>query len=92
MLQPPIRTCIICRSKSNKKNLIRLTPVKQRLIVDTKQNIGGRGYYICREVKCIEAGLKKKLLRKTIKDDLFLQEALLEQLMVGVAPKNNSSA
>ncbi len=49
----PIRTCIVCRAKRSKKELIRLTIDARGLIVrDDHMKIQSRGAYVCPNKSC----------------------------------------
>jgi len=59
----PIRTCICCRSKGSKHELLRLVVgPKGEVVVDKKGSMKGRGAYICRKGECIERLLKHRKL------------------------------
>ena len=51
----PIRTCISCRSKRAKIDLIRLVIDEQgRIVKDISGKMPGRGAYVCKTRSCIE--------------------------------------
>jgi len=57
----PLRTCLICRKKKEKKTLIRLTvQADGSMTRDPKQRAAGRGYYVCDDPFCLERLLKKE--------------------------------
>lgn len=47
------RTCCICRSKGDKRSLIRLVASQGRLVVDDLQRLPGRGGYVHPTVGCV---------------------------------------
>jgi predicted RNA-binding protein YlxR (DUF448 family) len=57
----PIRTCVSCRSKKAKKELIRLV-IKgdNRVVIDKLKRINGRGTYVCNDSTCMERFIKKR--------------------------------
>ena len=60
----PIRTCVSCRSKRPKKELLRLVLDKDdRIIADEFQKKKGRGIYLCDDVSCIRKFLKRKAMK-----------------------------
>ncbi len=62
------RTCISCRKKDNKHNLVRIVNSKENgITVDTKQNLEGRGVYICKDEKCFDKLIKNKALSRALK-------------------------
>ena len=49
------RTCISCRAKKDKKELIRIVKNKDGVIkVDLSQRLEGRGAYICDNIICFD--------------------------------------
>lgn len=64
------RTCIACRSKNNKANLLRIVSVENEPILDTTHKINSRGVYICNNIECIQKILKMKNPSKILKIDV----------------------
>ena len=63
----PIRTCISCRTKKEKKELLRIVSVEGKALIDKEQNKNTRGIYICNNTDCINKLLKGKDISKCIK-------------------------
>lgn len=86
----PQRTCIVCRTVRDKRDLLRIvrTPEGQ-IIVDGTGKANGRGAYLCRQVECLETGLRDKRLARALKADISAEtrDALLSQIatMVNVS-------
>ncbi len=56
----PLRTCIGCRQTKEKDKLLRITYNGSAGIkADPEGTHEGRGAYVCRDAKCIEAAYKK---------------------------------
>ena len=52
----PIRTCICCRSKKEKNNLIKLVLNNEQMVIrDDHGNRNGRGAYVCPAKTCIDS-------------------------------------
>ena len=49
----PLRTCLVCRRKLEKKSLCRLVNSGDELVYDFRFRSPGRGYYICRNAECL---------------------------------------
>ena len=61
----PLRMCIACREKKDKKSLIRVVKNKDDVIsLDFTGKMAGRGAYICNDINCINKLVKQKLLNK----------------------------
>ncbi|MCK5539869.1 MAG: YlxR family protein [Deltaproteobacteria bacterium] len=50
----PLRTCLICRQRAEKKSLCRLVLVGAELYYDSRFRAPGRGYYICKKTECLD--------------------------------------
>jgi len=61
----PERTCIVCRKKTFKTNLIRFCIENEKLVIDYEQKKGGRGAYSC--LSCLPKIKKSKILKKLLK-------------------------
>ena len=65
------RTCIGCRAKKEKKELIRIVKNKQdEVLIDLKQNESGRGSYICKNQSCFEEAIRKGRFKSALKINL----------------------
>lgn len=62
-----IRTCIACRAKKGKNELIRIVASEGIARIDESQKENTRGIYICNDKNCINRLLKAKDLSKCIK-------------------------
>jgi len=58
----PERTCIICRKKLPKKELLRFCVKNNQIVLDKTQKGGGRGAYFCSE--CLSKIKNLKVKRK----------------------------
>ncbi|MCK4339378.1 MAG: DUF448 domain-containing protein [Candidatus Cloacimonetes bacterium] len=59
----PERTCVICKKKNEKSNLIRFVIKNNLIVFDYKQRMQNRGYYCCQTSNCkdkLEKWLKKR--------------------------------
>ena len=64
----PERTCVACRQKKAKWELLRIVRTPQGgLEIDPGGKMAGRGAYLCRLKECWEEGLKKKRLDRALK-------------------------
>lgn len=68
MQKTPLRTCIICREKKEKRKLIRIVRDKenQTVFFDKTGKANGRGAYICDSDKCIEAVSSVKIINHAL--------------------------
>jgi len=61
----PQRTCVICRRKTVKKQLIRFILLSSEIVFDLNCDVEKRGYYVCDDNNCLQKLEKKvkKILR-----------------------------
>jgi predicted RNA-binding protein YlxR (DUF448 family) len=69
----PERSCIVCRGKRAKKELIRLVGSADIVKIDLKGKDAGRGAYLCPIRECWEMGLKGDRLEHALKVKLTLE-------------------
>lgn len=66
-----IRMCIVCRTKRNKDELIRLVKNDKNIIeVDKNKKGTGRGAYLCNNAQCINKGTSAIYLKKAFKNNI----------------------
>ncbi len=62
----PQRTCIGCKAKKDKKDLIRIVKDKEgNIFIDRTGKANGRGAYICDDINCLEQAIKSKSLQRS---------------------------
>lgn len=67
----PQRTCLACRQVKPKRELVRIVKMlDDKIVVDEKGKIPGRGAYFCRVRKCWEEGLKTNRLEYALRTKL----------------------
>ena len=71
----PQRTCVVCRTVHDKRELVRLVRTPEGLlVVDKTGKQSGRGAYLCRQRSCWEAALKGRQLAKALKMEVGARE------------------
>lgn len=71
-----IRTCIACRAKKNKHELLRIVKNNGVTLIDERYNINARGMYICPDIKCLERLEKNKNIERVIKIEMTKEELI----------------
>ncbi len=76
----PQRSCIACRDKKDKRDLIRLVYSSNIVDIDPKGKKAGRGAYLCPKFECWDIGLRKNRLDHALRANLSPEnrQALLE--------------
>jgi len=69
-MPPAERTCVSCRKKGIKGELIKLTNTPQGVIIDYSERLPGRGAYVCPEKPCIGKVLKEGVLSRAFKESV----------------------
>ena len=71
MKQKPARTCIVCNTQNEKRELLRIVKSKDGIIeVDLTGKKNGRGAYICKNEECLDKLVKTKKLEKAFKQEI----------------------
>ncbi|MCR5419430.1 MAG: YlxR family protein [Lachnospiraceae bacterium] len=79
----PVRTCIGCRTRKSKMELVRIAGRKPdmndkdlTLVIDSDAGMDGRGVYLCKSMECFDRALKyKQFIRAfgtTVSDEQFV--------------------
>ena len=66
--KPPIRTCVACRTSSDKRELIRIVRTPDGHVeVDPRGKANGRGAYLCANEECFETARQRRKLDSALK-------------------------
>ena len=79
------RRCVACRLNKQQNEMLRIARINDEYVIDEKNKLGGRGAYVCRDPKCVELTIKKRLLNRAFKTNLDVK--IYE--MLGEYEKNN---
>ncbi len=73
--RPPQRTCVACRSTSDKRELVRIVRSPAGTVeVDPTGKQAGRGAYLCRQTECWDAALKKDRVASALRTKLTAED------------------
>lgn len=61
----PIRTCVGCRTRANKCELIRLVQQSGSVIIDRRQRLPGRGAWV--HEACIEQAIRRRAIARALR-------------------------
>jgi len=76
MKKQPQRSCVVCRTVRDKKDLLRvvLTPDGD-VVFDPSGKVSGRGAYLCKNPECIKAEMSKSgRLARSLKHNITSEE------------------
>ncbi len=74
----PLRMCVACRKMLPKDELVKVVFKDSKVEIDHFFKKQGRGAYICKDLKCIEAAKKKKAFSKHFKT--FIPDAIYDEI------------
>ena len=63
----PTRSCVVCRQKFDKRDLIRVVYTESGLVIDTTGKMNGRGAYLCHQTACWERATSTNLLDQALR-------------------------
>ena len=79
MKKIPQRSCVVCRTKKDKNELIRIVKNQtNEIIIDESGKKPGKGAYICDSIECLEKGIKTKALSRAL--ELEIPNEIYEKL------------
>ena len=86
MKKIPQRTCIGCKEKKEKRELIRIVKDKEgNITLDRTGRSNGRGAYICDNIQCLEKAIKTKALAGTF--EMEIEETVYNELRGVISEK-----
>ena len=75
----PLRSCIVCRKKSDKSEFIKIVKNKNGTIeIEKNKKLEGRGAYICKNIECFKKCQKTRALNRIFKTEI--QQNLYEDI------------
>ena len=79
MKKIPQRSWVVCRTKKDKNELIRIVRNQANEInIDESGKKPGKGAYICDSLECLEKGIKSKALKRAL--EVEIPEEIYENL------------
>ena len=75
----PKRMCLITRQMKPKSELIRLVRLDGKIVVDKKQKIQQRGFYVSRDAETLKNLKKSKALNRAFKCEV--PESIYDEVM-----------
>ncbi len=79
-LRGPVRTCVACRRRASKAELIRVIASDGAVVVDERHRLPGRGAYLHRGGECVSKAVRTRLLPRALRAEGPLEMAALEGL------------
>lgn len=70
----PLRTCVVCRDKTGKRQLVRVVQSSDGLQVDPGGKMNGRGAYLCEREECWQRAIMSDVLAKALRVPLTAED------------------
>lgn len=89
----PQRTCIVCRTTSDKRALVRIVRMAEGgVAVDERGKVPGRGAYLCHQVTCWQSALDGRALERALNTPLSdTERTTLENYSSRIALKSSTT-
>lgn len=72
----PLRTCIACREKRPKRELLRVVCTPEGAVeIDVRGKRAGRGAYLCPRAECLEVAVQAQRLSRALKCQVNIEKA-----------------
>lgn len=79
-----IRQCISCRKQFPRRDLIRITKTREKVIINPSRYELGRSAYVCKSTRCINLAIKEKKIAKMLRTSVKSMEEIIPKLEVAV--------
>ena len=66
----PIRSCVVCRRRQEKRQLTRIVMVAEGIVRDLSGKLDGRGAYLCADATCWQRAASSDLLARALRQPL----------------------
>ncbi len=63
----PVRTCVVCREKADKRALTRVVRTAAGVQIDPSGKMDGRGAYLCEREACWDSAARGDVLARALK-------------------------
>ncbi len=70
----PVRTCVGCRQRGNRSDLIRIANFQGNLSVDSDKKMPGRGSWLHKKTKCLETAVERKAFGRAFRGKADLEQ------------------
>ena len=77
-MSEPVRTCIGCRERTEKSQLLRVVARDGAVAIDHRQIMPGRGAYFHPRPACLEQALKRRSLGRALRSEIDGQRAAVK--------------
>ncbi|MCY0920834.1 MULTISPECIES: YlxR family protein [unclassified Streptomyces] len=81
----PERTCVGCRERAAKSDLLRIVAVEDECVPDPRGTLPGRGAYVHPAVVCLDQAVRRRAFPRALRSAGTLDTAELRKAVAGEA-------
>ena len=87
----PVRTCVGCRGRASRTALIRVVVQNDRLVIDERAALSGRGAWLHPSLECLDTALRRRAFARALRVTAPLDTQTIEKRLNGYGNKVNGS-
>lgn len=92
----PVRTCVGCRTRAPRADLLRFVAIDSQLVCDERGSLPGRGAWVHPQQPCVDAAIHRRAFVRALRvsgslDTTELQKRLNEKRLNGNGHEVNGS-
>ncbi|HWV49735.1 MAG TPA: YlxR family protein [Microbacterium sp.] len=87
----PVRTCVGCRARASRSDLLRVVAQDGALIIDERAVLPGRGAWVHPEPECLDKALRRRAFARALRVTAPLDTQTIEKRLNGYGNKVNGS-
>lgn len=73
----PVRTCVGCRQRGSRSDLLRVIAQNQVLLIDRQASLPGRGAWLHENSKCLEQAITRRAFNRALRESKALDASNL---------------
>ncbi|MFE3787631.1 YlxR family protein [Streptomyces goshikiensis] len=81
----PERTCVGCRERAAKSDLLRIVAIGDECVPDTRGTLPGRGAYVHPAVVCLDQAVRRRAFPRALRSAGTLDTTELRKALAGEA-------
>jgi len=66
----PVRTCVGCRGKGGRADLVRVVVVEGVLVPDPRAHLAGRGAWVHPDPACLDLAVRRRAFARALRSDV----------------------
>ncbi|MBZ4488551.1 MULTISPECIES: YlxR family protein [unclassified Microbacterium] len=87
----PVRTCVGCRTRASRNDLLRVIAIDSLLVPDERASMPGRGAWVHETRECMEAAIRRRAFVRALRVSGPLDTQTIEKRLNGYGRKVNGS-